>query len=266
MSPKKSKTPTVDPAGTADLPDAMGEPAVPLSKGEKTRAHILETALKLFRERGYEQTTMRAVAEEAGVAVGNAYYYFRSKEHLIQAFYAKTHEEHLAASRAVLETESDLEARLLGVMRAKLDTIAPYHRFAGILFKTAADPQSPLNPFSEDSHEVRAEAVRLFGEVVEGSGIRLSPALRKELPELLWLYHMGILLYWIHDASTGAARSRRLVERSVPLIVRVIGLDRIPPLRPVIRKLLETVAELREPAVVPATTNSPEDDRRFGSR
>jgi hypothetical protein len=39
----------------------------------------------------------------------------------------------------------------------------------------------------------------------------------------------------------------------------VIGLDRIPPLRPVIRKLLETVAELRDPAAAPpATANSPE--------
>jgi AcrR family transcriptional regulator len=253
MSPKESKTAIAgaDPAEAGEAP--------PLSKGEKTRAHILETALKLFRERGYEQTTMRAIAEEAGVAVGNAYYYFRSKEHLIQAFYAKTHEEHLAASREVLATERDLEARLLGVMRAKLDTIDPYHRFAGILFKTAADPQSPLNPFSEDSREVRAEATTLFAEVVEGSDTRLSPALRAELPELLWLYHMGILLYWIHDASAGAARSRRLVERSVPLIVRVIALDRIPPLRPVIRKLLETIAELREPAAAaPATAASPE--------
>src|SRR5438093_12676940 len=54
-------------------------------KGEQTRAIILETALDLFRERGYEETTMRVIAERAGVALGNAYYYFRSKEHLIQA-------------------------------------------------------------------------------------------------------------------------------------------------------------------------------------
>ena len=32
------------------------------SKGEQTRSRILETALDLFREKGYERTTMRAVA------------------------------------------------------------------------------------------------------------------------------------------------------------------------------------------------------------
>ena len=43
------------------------------------------TALRLFRERGYEATTMRAIAKEAGVSVGNAYYYFGSKRDLYLA-------------------------------------------------------------------------------------------------------------------------------------------------------------------------------------
>ena len=67
-------------------------------RGMETRDVILKTALEMFLERGYEETTMRAIAERAGVALGNAYYYFRSKEHLIQAFYWFTHQEHLAAS------------------------------------------------------------------------------------------------------------------------------------------------------------------------
>ncbi|HEU4387636.1 MAG TPA: helix-turn-helix domain-containing protein, partial [Blastocatellia bacterium] len=83
-------------------------------KAEKTRAAILEAALELFRERGYEQTTMRAIAEKAGVALGNAYYYFHSKEHLIQAFYDRTQDEQREASRALLEREPDLKERLLG--------------------------------------------------------------------------------------------------------------------------------------------------------
>src|SRR4051794_10837947 len=146
-------------------------------KGEATRAHILETALELFRERGYEETTMRAIAEEAGVAVGNAYYYFRSKEHLIQAFYERTHQEHLEASREILARERGLRERLLGVMRAKLDTIMPYHKFSGVLFKTAADPASPLNPFSQESEPTRRQSTELFAEVVNGADTRLTPDL-----------------------------------------------------------------------------------------
>src|SRR5215468_12059680 len=92
------------------------------TKGEQTRAVILETALELFRERGYEETTMRAIAERAEVSLGNAYYYFKSKEHLIQAFYSRLQDAHLAASADILESERDLKVRLLGVMRAMIRT------------------------------------------------------------------------------------------------------------------------------------------------
>ncbi|HMG76002.1 MAG TPA: helix-turn-helix domain-containing protein, partial [Pyrinomonadaceae bacterium] len=52
------------------------------AKGEQTKALILNSALDLLGERGYEATTMRAIAKQAGVSLGNAYHYFGSKEHL----------------------------------------------------------------------------------------------------------------------------------------------------------------------------------------
>ena len=215
------------------------------SKGEQTRAVILETALELFRERGYEETTMRAIAERAGVALGNAYYYFRSKEHLIQAFYSHTHEERLAPSLELLDSEPDLKKRLLGVMRIMVETIEPYHRFAGVLFRTAADPESPLNPFSEESEPTRRESIALFAQVVEGSNARVHKDLKEELPYLLWLYHMGVTLFWIHDSSAGRDRTYKLIDRTVDLLVKLIGLASNPLMRPVRRAALRLVADLR---------------------
>jgi AcrR family transcriptional regulator len=80
-------------------------------KSEQTRTLILETALRLFQERGYDRTTMRAIAKEAGVSVGNAYYYFSSKEHLVQGFYDRIAAEHRDAIRPVLDRETQLEPR-----------------------------------------------------------------------------------------------------------------------------------------------------------
>src|SRR6266487_696464 len=105
------------------------------AKGEQTKALILNSALDLLQERGYEETTMRAIAKKAGVSLGNAYYYFGSKEHLIQAFYHRTHEQHVAALSA-RPAETNLKARLLTVMQLKISTLEPYHEFAGVLFKT----------------------------------------------------------------------------------------------------------------------------------
>jgi AcrR family transcriptional regulator len=212
----------------------------------QTRAVILKTALDMFLDRGYEETTMRAIAERAGVALGNAYYYFRSKEHLIQAFYLFTHQEHLAACGEILEKERDLKARLLGVMRKKIETIEPYHRFAGVLFRTAADPKSPLNPFSEESEPTRQESIALFAQVVDGSNARVPRDLKGELPYLLWLYHMGIILFWIHDSSPGRARTGRVVDRTVDILARVIGLASNPMMLPLRKATLRLVVELRE--------------------
>jgi AcrR family transcriptional regulator len=116
----------------------------PISKSEQTRSLILETALELFTTRGYEETTMRAIAEKAGVALGNTYYYFRSKEHLIQAFYDRLHEQHRQTCTPIIQRERTLKGRLLAVMRQILTNMEPYHQFAGTLFCNAADPHSPL--------------------------------------------------------------------------------------------------------------------------
>jgi AcrR family transcriptional regulator len=216
------------------------------NRGAQTRALILETALDLFKERGYEQTTMRAIAEHAGVALGNAYYYFKSKEHLIQAFYVRMHDELVIAARPILDNERDFKSRLLEVLKTAVLTIEPYHRFAGVLFKTAADPVSPLNPFSPESYEARRQSIIVFDEVVEGSNSRMPKDLRAEIGYLLWLYYMGIVLFWIHDESVGRTRTYRLVDRTGEIVVRLIKLASHPLMRPLRKSALLLIAELKE--------------------
>jgi len=217
-------------------------------KGDQTKALILETALEMFQERGYEQTTMRAIAEKANLSLGNAYYYFHSKEYLIQAFYHRMHDVHLAASVPALENVNTLKARLSVVMRLKIDTLKPYHQFAGVLFKTAAHPQSPLNPFAEESDPVRQASIQLFESVVAGSQARIPKDLRAELPYLLWVYHMGIILFWIHDPSPRHRRTYRLIDHTVELLDKLISLASNPFMRPLRKQALRLIDELRDAA------------------
>ena len=219
-----------------------------VSKGDQTKALILDTALEMFRERGYEETTMRAIAQKAGVSLGNAYYYFSSKEYLIQAFYQRLHDEHLAVAVPALEKEETLKARLLTVVRLKIDSMRPYHQFAGVLFKTAAHPRSPLNPFSDESDPVREASIDLFAKVVEGTKARIPKDLRAELPYLLWVYHMGIVLFWIHDQSPKHRRTYRLINNTVELVDRLIHLASNPFMRPLRKQALRLVDELRDAA------------------
>ncbi len=215
-------------------------------KGEQTRELILNSALDLLGEHGYEKTTMRAIARRAGVSLGNAYHYFGSKELLIQAFYHRLHQDHLAATRPALEKEMSFRDRLMTLMKLKISTLEPYHEFAGVLFKTAADPHSPLNPFAHASAPVRSDSIKLFEELVVDTRARIPPDLRADLPYLLWLYHIGVILFWIHDSSPKRARTYRLIDQTVDLLDKLISLASNPLMRPVRKRALKMVAELRD--------------------
>ena len=205
---------------------------------------IVETALRLFQENGYDKTTMRGIAREAGVSVGNAYYYFSSKEQLVQGFYDRITQLHEESCADVLATEQDFAKRLRAVLMAWLEVAAPYHEFGRQFFVNAADPSSPLSPFSTESSPARDAQIALFRRVLEGSAAKVDPELRPELPELLWLYEMGVVLFWVHDGSAGCRRTRMLVDRTVPLLDRVIGLSRLRLLRPVTREIVQLIGDL----------------------
>ncbi len=214
------------------------------SKGEQTRTRIVDAAMTLLEERGYDGTTMRAVADAAGVSLGNAYYYFASKEHLVQGFYDRLQELHATAAAERLPGVDGLGARFATSELAFLDAAGRYHRFAGKMFAVAADPSSPLNPLSEASTPARDASTQIMREVVRGSTVRADARVLEELPDLLWLAHLGVVLFWVYDSSPDQRRSRLLVTKASPVLERLVGLTRWRALRPTVNELLDLVAEL----------------------
>ena len=223
-------------------------------RGEQTRAAVFGAALSLFRERGYEATTMRAIAERAGVSLGSSYHYFPSKAHLVLEFYRHVHNLHVAACAPVLARERDLGARLRGVIRAVVMTCEPFHDVSASIFSTVADPSSPLNAFGAAARALRYEVVDLYGVVVRGSDTRLPSDLEAELPRLLWLYQMGVLYFWMLDTSPGRLRTLDVIDETADLIVGVLALANLPPLRKSRRRLLALVQSIAQES--PATSSA----------
>lgn len=56
-----------------------------LSKGERTRHTLIESAKQLFTEKGYHGTSMRDIARKANLALGGVYNHFKDKEELFDA-------------------------------------------------------------------------------------------------------------------------------------------------------------------------------------
>ena len=193
---------------------------------------------------GYEATTMRAIADRAGVSVGNAYYYFASKEHLIQGFYDRAAAQHGECRPSVSRADRDRRAHRgapVGVVRA-VRAVPGVRRCVLPQRRRSGEPAEPVQP------GVGAGPAGGHRAVAGRRRRRRRPlpkALRGELPELLWLYQMGLVLFWVHDRSAEAVATRLVVARTVPIVVRAIEVSRVPALRSILEDLLALLADLR---------------------
>lgn len=238
------------------MANAAGDSKSP-KKSEVTRAKIVDAALELFLEKGYDKTTMRAIADRAGVSIGNAYYYFDSKDALMQGYYELLNREFEAKVEPILAEETDFQARLIKTLTAWVDNARRHHQFAGNFFRYAAQPGSPLSPFSDESAVTRAASTAIYRRVVEGSKrLRVSEEVKAQLPELLWLYQMGVVLYWVYDSSPQQRNTIHLIERTVPLITKLLGLSRIPGLKNIAGDLMVLFEDLTAAEGGPKSTRS----------
>jgi AcrR family transcriptional regulator len=216
-----------------------------MAKSDDTRAKITETAIESFRERGYDLTTIRLIADEAGISVGNAYYYFPTKNHLVQELYLRVQGDHLERVHAAFGTSTDIAKRLEIALLCGLDATAPFHDSAAGFLAAAIAPTSAVSPFGSDAAVPRAMAIRVFEEVVEGSTNAIPSELKQQLPELLWLAYMGLTLFWVYDTSEGQGKSRALATGASKLFGTVLPLARLPFARGLVSQLLDLIRSAR---------------------
>jgi len=209
-------------------------------KSAETREKILEAALELFREKGFAETSMREVAAHAKVATGLAYYYFTSKDAIVHAFYQRAKDD-MAPLLDDVQTGKKLEARLVALITVKLRYFAPNRRFLGALMGHAADPQNPLSPFAAESRDVRDQDIGQFARAIADTGTTVPEDLAPHLPKILWLYQMGLILFWIYDRSERQTRTTRLLETSVRMVAVLIKLASLPLMKPARKAVLELV-------------------------
>lgn len=112
--------------GTAVRParQAAGDASPALRKSERKRQRILDAAAKLFCERGYAEIRMSDIAAEAGTQSGAMYYYFDSKEALVEEFMRNSLQPHTEFMRAAVQSlpaESTWRLRIATAIRAHLE-------------------------------------------------------------------------------------------------------------------------------------------------
>ena len=210
-------------------------------KSAQTRELIRGVALRSFREQGFDATTMRSIATEAGVSLGNAYYYFPTKTHLVQELYLEVQHAHRAAAEPLLARTDDLAGRLGVVLRAGLEQLAPFHGYAAGFLTAMVAPDSPLNPMSPESEPAREITVGLFRDAVDGAKQGLPAEFATRLPKALWLAYLLLCLFWSYDRSPEQRTTGRLVDQGLKLFKAALPLLRVPGVRAPLRTLLDLV-------------------------
>ena len=211
------------------------------SRAEDTRRKIYEAAMEMFREKGFEETTMRDIAGKAGVALGGAYYYYSSKDAIVLAFYREMQETSTPLVGGALTDKKKLKERIRAVLDQRLKLLAPNRKFCAALFRHAPDGADPLSPFSEESRRIRDAAVEQMRVAIEGGDVKIPSDLKPRLPYLLWLYQMALIMFWLYDHSPDQERTERLMEKSLGLLVNLLRISSLPLMKPLRKTALELV-------------------------
>lgn len=165
------------------------------TKGERSARALREAALSLFAERGFQETTLRAIADRAGASLGLVYRYFPSKEAIVLSIYqelARSFSETFAPADGALGT------RYCAAIEAKIALLAPHESAFAALVGAAVNPHSPLGVSAPETAVIRDLLRPVFVGVARGCVPESEVA---RVGDLLYLAHWFVLLAWLHRRS-----------------------------------------------------------------
>jgi AcrR family transcriptional regulator len=195
------------------------------TKSQQTREHILETALGLFAEKGYAETTMRDIAGGADCSLGLAYRYFARKEEFILALYERlTDEFEEEVSRL---PQAPLARRFTSAMEVHLTRLGAHRETMGALFAAGLAPDSEVAVLGNNVAGIRSRIWGVFERVVSGASDAPRRGQAEQMTTLLYAAHLLFVLFWLQDRSEGQAKTRELLGFAQEMLGRlrpVLGL------------------------------------------
>ena len=168
-------------------------------KRERTKAKLLQAAMELIREKGFEKTTLAGVAERAGVTTGSIYGNFRNRDELFMAV-----AEIKAAPIAPHIWPGMSFADLMGSMSEAVITAIPQRRSA-ILGALS------FHAYTLTHEELRARVLEATAEIYGGFSASFALFPREALP-----MKPDLLVPVLHALTDGLLLQRFLTPELVP--------------------------------------------------
>jgi AcrR family transcriptional regulator len=87
------------------------------------RGRLLREAAGLFRDKGYERTTVRDLAAAVGIQSGSLFHHFRTKEDILKAVMVETIRLNTALMQAAVEESGTAQEKLRALVRVELESV-----------------------------------------------------------------------------------------------------------------------------------------------
>lgn len=213
---------------------SRGRPKGRTEKGLEARAELYRTAIRLFGERGYEETTLRDIASDAGVSPGLLYKYFPSKSAVVLELYDALSSELVGRTREM--KPGTWRERAFFALESSLAVLSPYRSILAALTPVlVGDPEQGL--FSERTAFSRARVQGVFIDAVRGSREKLGERDAEALGRVLYVIHLAIILWWLLDKSPGQSATTALLGLARSLAPAASLALRVPRTRATVRRL-----------------------------
>jgi TetR/AcrR family transcriptional repressor of nem operon len=191
----------------------MTDSAVPevAHQGTRSRAgkreRLVAAACRVLHEQGVEQTTLADIAQAADVPVGNVYYYFKTKDQLVEAA-LRSHGDTLSAGLSALERRRTPQARLKGLIRTWVEQRELTARY-GCPFGTLA---CELDKRTDGLDRTAAEVLGILIDWVKQQFAAMGRADARDLAVALIASYQGasLLTNTFRDPQLMTTEGRRL--------------------------------------------------------
>ena len=87
-----------------------------MKKGERRKQELLQIAYRMFISRGYENTSVDEIIEEADIAKGTYYYYFETKEQMLEEVIGMMIDQEMETASRILQAEIPVPQKIIGMI------------------------------------------------------------------------------------------------------------------------------------------------------
>lgn len=192
------------------------------TKAQQAQSHrlILQTAVDLMTQHGFEGTTMKQIARAANLGDATIYKYFPTKEKLVIAYFEQAIDDALVQFNQTPDLQVfTLQESLQLLVDSVLEVLLADREFVALARGLVArTPTLLLGEQLPGKAALQAAFLQRL-EQAEASGEILPCGFKPSLGGLLADYVYGVVAYWLRDTSEGFTNTTQLVDLSLGVLV-----------------------------------------------